>query len=59
MIKFKIIEKEVVKGVSITPDTTKEEQDIFKTTDPIDMAIPEKEEAKEIKKKGRKKKNVW
>ena len=58
MIKFKRIEKEVVKGVSITPDTTKEEQDVFKPTDPIDIVIPEKEETKETKKKGRKKKNV-
>lgn len=52
MIEFKRITKEVVKGVSITPDTTKEEN--------IELPVVEevKEETKEVKKKGRKKKNV-
>ena len=52
MINFKRIAKEVVKGGFIPHDTTKEEN--------MELPVIEevKEETKEVKKKGRKKKDV-
>lgn len=49
MVNFKRTLNEVVKGEFISPDTAKEEQDVFKPTDPVDEYIPVKETPKKRK----------
>lgn len=46
MIKFKRITKEVVKGVSITPDTTKEENIELPVIEEVKEATQEKPKSK-------------